>query len=89
MENKKYPELNRVYKHYKGGTYEVLTMAKHIETNEDLVIYFSREFGSVYARPLSEWFDLVKRKPELQSVDVSDVSVKDEECQRFSLYNGY
>lgn len=53
----KYPEIGKTYKHYKGGKYEVLTLAKHSETNEILVIYKSLHFGSVHGRPLSMWFD--------------------------------
>ncbi len=59
-EFKKYPTIGRKYQHYKGGQYEVILLAKHSETNEDLVIYKSLLFGSFYARPLSMWFDLVK-----------------------------
>ena len=80
MEIKKYPELNRVYKHYKGGTYEVLTLAKHTETGEDLVIYFSREFGSVYARPLSQWFERITTSKDTESFS---------QMNRFELYNSY
>jgi len=79
METKRYPEFNRVYKHYKGGTYEVLTLAKHTETGEDLVIYFSREFGSVHARPLSQWFDKITVSKETES---------NRQVERFELYNG-
>lgn len=50
-----YPKIGKMYKHYKGGYYEVLTMATHTETDEPLVIYKSIQFGSVYARPLSSW----------------------------------
>ena len=61
MENNKvkYPEIGPVYRHYKGGKYEVLTLSKHTETDEILVIYKSLHFGSVYARPLEQWFDSV------------------------------
>lgn len=55
-----YPRVNSTYKHYKGGRYQILTMAEHTTTKEKLVITKSLEFGSVYARPLSEFFDLVK-----------------------------
>lgn len=58
-EIKEYPEIGGTYFHYKGGKYEVLSMAKHSETDEDLVIYKSIHFGSVHARPLSMWFDTV------------------------------
>lgn len=55
-----YPEVDKIYKHYKGGSYRVLTLAKHTENNETLVIYQSQEFGSVHARPLSMWFDEIR-----------------------------
>lgn len=55
-----YPEVGRKYRHYKGGLYKVITMATHSETQEPLVIYKSLLFGSIYARPLSMWFDLVE-----------------------------
>ena len=59
---KKYPEIGQLYHHYKGGKYRVLTLAKHTETQEDLVIYQSILFGTVYARPLTEWFDEIDEK---------------------------
>lgn len=55
-----YPNIGKKYKHYKGGLYEVITMATHTETGEPLVIYKSLLFGSIYARPLSMWFDSIK-----------------------------
>ena len=54
-----YPEIGATYIHYKGGLYEVITLAKHSETGEDMVCYKSLLFGSVHVRPLSEWFELV------------------------------
>lgn len=33
-----YPKIESLYKHYKGGLYKVLTLSKHTETNETLVI---------------------------------------------------
>lgn len=50
-----YPMPGTRWKHYKGGVYEVITLANHSETQEPLVIYKSIPFGSVYARPLSMW----------------------------------
>ena len=54
-----YPLPNQRYKHYKGGTYEVISMATHSETDEKLVVYKSINFGSVYVRPLEIWNDIV------------------------------
>ena len=53
----RYPMPGERWKHYKGGVYEVITLANHSETKEPLVIYKSIPFGSVYARPLSMWED--------------------------------
>lgn len=55
----KYPEVGKIYNHYKGGKYEVITLAKHSETDEVLVVYKSLHFGSVHARPLPMWFEVV------------------------------
>lgn len=30
---------NRVYRHFKGNLYKVILIAKHTETNEDMVVY--------------------------------------------------
>jgi hypothetical protein len=55
-----YPEPNRIYRHYKGGLYEVLFLSKHTETNEILVNYKSLHFGSFYSRPLNSWNELTE-----------------------------
>ena len=49
-----------VYRHYKGGLYEVLGNAVHTETGEKLVIY--RPVGVIskmWARPESMWNDYI------------------------------
>jgi hypothetical protein len=50
-----YPLPGQVYKHYKGGIYEIISMAVHTETGERLVVYKSLNFGSVYVRPYEIW----------------------------------
>lgn len=57
-----YPLPGQTYKHYKGGTYEVITMATHTETQEKLVVYKSINFGSVYVRPYNIWCDKVNKE---------------------------
>ena len=48
------------HRHFKGGEYEVIALAKHSETMEDLVIY--KELfgeGKVWARPASMFYQMV------------------------------
>jgi hypothetical protein len=63
-EIKIYPEIYRIYKHYKGGKYKVLSLAKHSETDETVVIYKSLHYGSVHVRPLTMWFDRIQLDKE-------------------------
>lgn len=53
------PLPGQVWQHYKGGTYEVISCAQHTEREEILVVYRSVAFGSIYARPLSIWYESV------------------------------
>ena len=65
-----YPLPNQIYKHYKGGTYQVITLSTHTETGEILVIYKSLNFGSHDARPIGSWLELTdegKKRFELIS----------------------
>lgn len=48
------------YRHYKGNEYEVLALAKHSETLEDMVIYRDLHHPEkVWARPAAMWNDVV------------------------------
>jgi|688.fasta_scaffold978972_1 hypothetical protein len=58
-EDLEYPLPGEKYLHYKGGKYEIITLANHTDTGETMVIYKSLSFGSVYARPFKEWDDLI------------------------------
>lgn len=50
------------YRHFKGGEYEVLGMARHSETGEDMVIYRALyDEGTVWVRPAAMWNDTVTR----------------------------
>ncbi len=49
-----------VYKHYKGGFYEVIGIGKHSETHEVMVIYKDvHSEKKIWVRPMEMWFDEV------------------------------
>ena len=49
------------YRHFKGNEYEVLYVAKHSETLEDMVVYKALYGdGGVWVRPASMWEELVE-----------------------------
>ena len=50
------------YRHFKGNEYEVLYLAKHSETLEDMVVYRAL-YGAhgVWVRPAHMWTELVER----------------------------
>lgn len=54
------------YKHYKGNYYEVIDVAKHSETLEEMVVYRALygEFG-LWVRPASMWNEEVEVNGEI------------------------
>ena len=52
----------RRYRHFKGKEYEVLGVARHSETEEELVVYRALygDFG-LWGRPVSMWNETVER----------------------------
>ena len=50
------------YRHFKGNEYEVIAIAKHSETTEDMVVYKALYGeGSLWVRPASMWNETVER----------------------------
>ena len=53
------------YRHFKGGEYEVLHIARHSENEEPLVVYRALYGdGDVWVRPLSMWNESVEYNGE-------------------------
>ncbi|MDQ8023535.1 MAG: DUF1653 domain-containing protein [Moraxellaceae bacterium] len=62
------------YRHYKGGEYEVLGLARHSETLETLVVYRPQYgAGDLWVRPLAMFIEEVvidgHRQPRFAPVD--------------------
>ncbi len=48
------------YLHYKGKSYQVLGLAKHSETLEELVVYKHLDDSSIWVRPLKMFEEFVE-----------------------------
>ncbi len=50
------------YRHFKGNEYEVIGIAKHSETQEEMVIYKALyDNGDYWVRPAKMWNETVER----------------------------
>ena len=55
------------YRHFKGNEYEALGVARHSETEEELVVYRPLYGeGGLWVRPVSMWNELVTRDGKTQ-----------------------
>lgn len=61
IENKGHIKIGKKYRHFKGREYLVLSLAKHSETLEELVVYQALygEYG-IWVRPLSMFIEQVE-----------------------------
>lgn len=50
------------YRHFKGGEYELLALARHSETLEEMVVYRALYGeGGLWVRPAAMWKEWVSR----------------------------
>lgn len=56
-----------IYRHYKGGLYDVLDIVIHTETSEEMVLYEDVK-RKRYVRPLSMWNEKVNGKSRFEYV---------------------
>ena len=60
---------NGWYRHFKGGYYYVVCMAKHSETLEDMVVYYHKDSpDEIWVRPASMWEEIVNGKPRFEFI---------------------
>lgn len=52
--------MSNTYRHYKGGLYRVLHLARVEATGETLVIYQPLQGGTIWARPYDDFFSRVE-----------------------------
>ena len=63
--------VGKIYRHYKGNVYQIIALAKHSETGEDMIVYKNTDKGDIWVRPKSMWNEIV--------------NVNSKEVLRFSL----
>lgn len=55
-------KVGDIYKHFKGMSVKVISLAKHSETLEDMVIYEHLDTHEVWARPIDMFNSLVDKE---------------------------
>ena len=56
-----------IYRHFKGGMYEVVDIALHSETLEEMVVYKNLDSGKCWVRPASMWNETVEFEGKIVS----------------------
>ena len=57
------PQKGEVYRHYKGDSYRIITLALHSNDDEWKVVYeplYENPAANLFTRPLKEWREVVE-----------------------------
>ena len=66
MKELQYPVRPGRYRHFKGNEYQVLGVARHSETEEEMVVYRALYGeGGLWVRPAAMWNEIVERDGKL------------------------
>ena len=64
------PKAGQIYRHFKGNSYQIVAIAKHSETGEQMVVYQPLYAeGDIYVRPLDMFMSKVDKEkyPEIET----------------------
>ena len=59
-------EIVKKYKQYKGNEYKIIALAKHSETEEEMIVYQSLSTNDTWVRPKKMWNEIVDSKNTLR-----------------------